>query len=260
MRHASAITGVAILLVAAVTGCSTTKREAMETTNDSLVAANPQETTPADLTPQTDYQQAPSTPQSSRAPAPAPRRRSTSPRPSSEPVAQTSRGVTVPSGTAVSVSVNTQISSETAQVGDTWTGTVNEAIVIDGRTVIPAGSTVTGTVNAVTPASKGDRASLDLAMSSINVEGRTYRVHGGTEAIIAGSTRARNLGAIAAGTAAGAIVGKAVSGSGKGALIGGLIGAAATGGAVAKSKGYQVVLKEGTDLTFTTTESVAVRM
>ena len=86
---------------------------------------------------------------------------------------------------------------------------------------------------------------LDLALSSINVEGRTYRVHGGTEAVVAGSTRARNLGAVAAGAGAGALIGKAVGGGGKGALIGGLIGGAAATGAVAASKGYQVVLKPG---------------
>ena len=57
---------------------------------------------------------------------------------------------------------------------------------------------------------------------------------------------------------AGAIIGKAVGGGGKGALIGGLLGGAAAGGATAASKGYQVVLKEGTDLTFTTNESVAI--
>jgi hypothetical protein len=84
-------------------------------------------------------------------------------------------------------------------------------------------------------------------------------VHGGTEAVIAGSTRARNLGAIAGSAAAGALVGKAVSGTGKGALIGGVIGGGVATGVVAASDGYQVVLKPGTALTFTTSEVIAVR-
>ena len=101
---------------------------------------------------------------------------------------------------------------------------------------------------------------LDLAVTHITVEGRSYRVHGGTEAIVAGSTRARNLGAIAAGAGAGALIGKAVGGSSKGAIIGGIIGGAAASGAVAASKGYQVAIKPGTTVDFVINEPVAVRL
>ena len=38
----------------------------------------------------------------------------------------------------------------------------------------------------------------------------------------------------------------------KGTVIGGIVGGGVATGVVAKSKGYQVVLKEGTPLTFTT--------
>jgi hypothetical protein len=100
---------------------------------------------------------------------------------------------------------------------------------------------------------------LDLGLSSITVDGRRYAVHGGTAAVIAGSPRARNLGAIAGGAAAGAIIGKAVSGSKQGTLIGGIVGGATAGKVVADSRGYQVVLKPGMTLTFTTSESVRVR-
>lgn len=256
MRHKHFITGFAIVGALALASCTTTKKETMDTTTDSLVAANPQEQTQGSITPEVVQEPAP-------APAPVrtsppPRRTprpSQNPAPIREPVA---RGVTVPAGTTIAVSVNTKISSENAQAGDTWVGVVKDAVVVDGRTMIPAGSTVTGTVTGAKPAVKGDRAMLDLGISSVNVNGRNYNVSGGTEPIIAGSTRARNLGAIAGGAVAGAIIGKAVGGSGKGALIGGLLGGAAAGAGTAASKGYQVVLKEGTDLTFTTNESVTL--
>jgi hypothetical protein len=75
--------------------------------------------------------------------------------------------------------------------------------------------------------------------------------------VIAGSTRARNLGAIVGGAAAGALIGKATSDNAtKGAVIG---GALATG-AVAASKGYQVVLSNGTVMTFVVSEDVAVKV
>ncbi len=262
---------VASFVLLAAAGC--TKKQDTATTmtsNDSLVAANPQEQTQGNITPSTEYQPPARTTPPAAAPAATPRPRTTThtTRPPSHTGGSTSSpsgsstqqaGTTVPSGTAVAVSVNTLISSETAKVGDTWTGVVKDPVMVDGRTIIPAGSTVTGTVTEVTPAARGSRASLDLAMSSVEVNGRSYDLHGGTESIVAGSTRARNLGAIAGGAAAGALIGKAVGGGGKGALIGGLLGGAAAGGAVAKSKGYQVVIKEGTGITFTTTESVAIR-
>jgi hypothetical protein len=162
--------------------------------------------------------------------------------------------VTVPSGSSLDVTLGTRLSSENARVGDAWTGSI-----ASGRDGIPAGSVVRGTVSAVKAARKGDRAMLDLALSSITVGNRNYRVHGSTEAIIAGSPRARNLGAIGAATAAGAVVGHAIGGSGKGTLIGAIVGGGAATGVVSQTKGWQVVLKSGTALTFTTSEAVAVR-
>jgi len=167
---------------------------------------------------------------------------------------------TLPSGTSLDVTLNTPLTSETATVGDAWTGTIRNASMVDGHSAFPAGSTVSGTVTSVTPAHKGDRAMLDLGLSSVTVGDNNYRVHGTMESITAGSTRARNLGAIGAATAAGAVVGHAIGGSGKGTLIGAVVGGGAATGVVAGTKGYQVELKPGASLTFTTSEAVAVRL
>jgi len=168
--------------------------------------------------------------------------------------------LTLPSGSSIDITLATRLTSETANVGTAWTGSVRNASVVDGRNVIPAGSSVSGTVTGVKPAVKGDRAMLDLGLTSIMVDGRSYRVNGGMESVIAGSTRARNLGAIGAATAAGAIIGHQVDHSDKGTIIGGLIGAGAATGVVSQTDGYQVVLKEGTPLTFTTSQALAVRL
>jgi hypothetical protein len=167
--------------------------------------------------------------------------------------------LTLPSGTSIDVTLATPLTSETASVGNAWTGSIRNASVLDGRNVIPAGSAVAGTVTSVKAARKGDRAMLELGMTSITVGDRNYRVRGSMESITAGSTRARNLGAIGAATVAGAVAGHAVSGSDKGTIVGGLIGGGAATGVVSQTKGWQVVLKEGTPLTFTTNEAVAVR-
>ncbi len=262
MRHRSWIVwSLALVLLAFVAGCGA-KQQASQTMADSTAfATNPTEQGQGAVSPEG---QAPPPP-AGQPPAPAPEKRSTAPtstRPKPAPAATkpaAAPGITVPSGTALAITLNSQISSETANVGDAWSGVVKDNVVVDGKTVIPSGSVVTGTVSAAKPAVKGDRAMLDLAVTGITVEGHEYKVGATTEAVVAGSPRARNLGAVAGGAAAGALIGKAVGGSGKGALIGGLIGGAAAGAGGAASKGYQVVLKEGTEITFNTKESVKIQ-
>jgi hypothetical protein len=167
--------------------------------------------------------------------------------------------LTLPAGTSLDITLNTSLTSESASVGDAWSGSVRSTSTVDGHSVIPAGSQVAGTVSSVTTAHKGDRAMLDLELSSVAVGNDHYRVHGSMESVIAGSTRARNLGAIAATTVAGAVIGHAIGGSGTGTVVGGVVGAGAGAVAVNETKGYQVALKAGTPLTFTTTEALAVR-
>lgn len=247
-----------LLLGGVLSGCGGQKADmALENSADSLLASNPTEQTTGDITPQTEYQPEPA----ATTQAPAPKPKPASPKPSApKPSAPApAPGVTVPAGTGVKISVDAKISSETAQPGDTWTGTVNESVVIGTAAPIPAGATVTGVVTGVKGAEKGDRAFLVLGIRSIMVDGRSHSISATADSIIAGSTRARNLGAIAGSAVAGALIGKAVGGSGKGALIGGLIGGAAATGAVAKSKGFQVELKEGTELVFHVNEAVTMR-
>jgi hypothetical protein len=152
------------------------------------------------------------------------------------------------------------LSSKTAQVGQSWSGVVADPVYSNsGRLLVPSGSRVTGTVVMADPAQRGDRARLQLGLSSINVNGRSYRVRGSSQAIVAGSPRTRNLGAIAGATAAGALIGKAVGGSTKSTVIGAAVGAGTATAAVAASKGYQATIPAGKEIVFTTSNSVAMR-
>lgn len=252
---------IALLAAIASFGCTKkAEQAASQTSNDSLVASNPTERPSGNITPQTAYQEPPKseTPPPTEAPKPAPKVHTPKPATSETRHAQQpaeAPGVTMGAGTPIKIDVTAQITSETAQPGDAWSGTVKENVIVGDRVLIPAGSTVNGVVNGAKPAQKGDRAMLLLGITSVSVDGRDIAVSGSTDSIIAGSTRARNLGAVAGGTAAGAVIGHAIGGS-KGTLIGGLIGAAATGAAVSTTKGYQVVVKPGTELTFTTNHPV----
>jgi len=167
------------------------------------------------------------------------------------PLAMFQSGPRIPEGTSMSVRLTTPVSSETAKAGDAWEGVLTSSIMVDDAVVASAGTPVHGRVASALEAKRGDRAMLDLEVTSIELDGKTRKLSAGTDPVIAGSPRARNLGAIAGGAAAGALIGKAVGGDGEDAAAGAIIGGAAATAGVAASKGYQVVLKNGTVMTFT---------
>ena len=255
-----------LAMALALAGCAQKSDQANnDTASDSLLAANPVEPPQTGITPQTEYQPEQQQKQETP-PPPAPKPVAAKPKPKTAPpkVSETpaepvARGVTVPAGTGIKISVSAQITSETAQSGDTWSGEVTEPLVIGTNAPIPAGSKVSGVIASAKAAEKGSRAHLVLAVRTIEVNGRTYHVHATADSLIAGSTRTRNVGAVAGSAGAGALIGKAIGGGGKGALIGGVVGGLIGTGAVASSKGYQVVVKEGTELTFTTDDVVVMK-
>lgn len=264
MRNLRIATGATLLLALTLAGCGQkTETATSQSASDSLLAASPVEPPQGNMTPSQDYQQQQQTPETTTPPttpaATRPKPKTTT-KPEAKPATTPSKpGVSIPAGTALKVAVNAQITSETAQPGDAWQGTIAEPLVIGTAAPIPAGSVVHGVVKAVKPAQKGDRAMLQLAITSVEVNGKSHSFAATGESMEAGSTRTRNVGAVAGGAAAGALIGKAIGGSGKGALIGALAGGAASGAAVAASKGYQVVVKEGSQLSFTVDEAVTMK-
>src|SRR6266540_2813752 len=150
MRRLSGL-GVALALALALAGCAQKTEQANETASDSLLAANPAEPPQTGITPQTEYQPEPPKQETPPPPKPVASKPKPKPAPPAEeaPRAQPApRGVTVPAGTAIKINVAAQITSETAQAGDTWTGVVTEPLIIGTSAPIPAGSKVSGVVAA----------------------------------------------------------------------------------------------------------------
>lgn len=167
--------------------------------------------------------------------------------------------VTVPAGTTLEVELAQTLSSETAHRGDAWRGVVTNTVIVNGKEVIPAGSAVVGVVTVAEEARQGSRARLGLGVRQVRIGNRKIEVRGDADPVTAGSTRARNLGAITAGAAAGALLGSAF-GNGDDATKGAILGGAVATGAVAASKGYQVVLKDGSVRSFSVREDILVAM
>jgi hypothetical protein len=84
---------------------------------------------------------------------------------------------TIPSGTILSVRMTSQI-SERDPVGRTFTGQVDQDVVVNGATVLKAGTAVTGRVTASRASSRPGRGSapLSIALSSITANGRSVAI------------------------------------------------------------------------------------
>ncbi|HET9401410.1 MAG TPA: hypothetical protein VFO34_10695 [Candidatus Acidoferrales bacterium] len=170
-----------------------------------------------------------------------------------------SEEVTVPAGTAIHVRLDQSLTSAQNRDADTFSATVSEPVVLDNKTVIPAGSRAEGRVIEVRHSGhlKGV-GSLQIALSSVEVNGRNYDIETTAAGRRGGNHNKRNLGFIGGGAGGGAIIG-ALAGGGKGALIGAPIGAAAgTAGAYLTGK-KDVRLAAETPVTFELTQDVKMQ-
>jgi hypothetical protein len=155
-------------------------------------------------------------------PSPAPAQAMAPPPPVEKPKPQP---IVVPSGTTLTVTVSQALSSKTSQTGQTFLATVAQPVSVGGRTAIPAGSTVSGTV--VTAKSKGKikgQGELALALTSVTVKGQTYNIQTGVVDQTVKGKGKRTAVATGGGAAGGALIG-GIAGGGKGAGIGALAGA-----------------------------------
>ncbi len=165
---------------------------------------------------------------------------------------------TVPQGTKISVVTDQSVSSKTAKIGETVTGSVGQDVTAGGRVVIPKGSPVKLTVSSVQASGRlSTPAKLYLRLRSVTVHGKTYTIATSSAGRTLGGKGKRDAGFIGGGAAGGAIIG-ALAGGGKGAAIGAAAGAGAgTAGAAATGK-KDIEFPAETRLAFTTRAAVAI--
>ena len=148
----------------------------------------------------------------------------------------------VPEGTPLKVTLQTTISTFSNRVGDPFTGRTTEPVVVAGKTVIPAGSTVEGRVTKLSEPRRikgrptigifpehivlpdGQRFMLNAVLIDTNIHGTDVTEEGQFKG--AGHDRKDQI-EVAGGTGAGMLMGGLIGG-GPGLLIGGAIGAGAT--------------------------------
>jgi hypothetical protein len=166
--------------------------------------------------------------------------------------------VNVPSGTAITVTLNQSVNSKDAKTGQKLDGSVAQDVVVDGKVVVPKGARVQLSVADVQASGRlSTPAKLWLKVDSVGVKGKTYYTTTRWSGQTGENHNERNVVAIGGGTGLGALIG-GVAGGGKGALIGAAVGAGAgTAGAAATGK-KDVNFPAETKLRFVTTKTVKV--
>src|SRR5437868_7258272 len=85
--------------------------------------------------------------------------------------------VTIPAGTVLTVRLGESVGSKTSQPGQSFSATLADPVVVEGKTVIPTGANATGTVVDAKPLGrfKGG-ASLTLKLTSITFNGSEHAI------------------------------------------------------------------------------------
>ena len=172
------------------------------------------------------------------------------------------REVTLPVGTRLRVRLDTSHNSDTSRVEDQVRAHLVAPVVLNGRTVVPADSELTGHVVSVRPSGKvKGRGYLAVRFSELRsgYGNERYDIVTRTWAREAAATKMKDAGKIALPAGVGAAVGAVVGGK-KGAVIGTGVGAAAGTGVVLATSGKEVNLPRGATLILRLSSPLRVRL
>jgi len=160
-------------------------------------------------------------------------------------------GMTLPAGTNFVIRTIDAVDSETAQVGQNFAGSLDEAVVDpSGNTIIPRGADVTmKLVDSKESGKIAGRTELALALMAVRVNGQMVDINTQTVKEESSSRAGRSAKTIGGGAVAGAVLG-GILGGGKGAAIGMGAGGAAGAGVELATKGQRVRVPSETRLTF----------
>ncbi len=163
---------------------------------------------------------------------------------------------TVPAGTSVVIRTNGILQASKSEVGDRFTGTLAQPILLKGGDVaFGRGTNVEGTVVA----SKGRgrfKGSGALGIQLTSIAGQRVST---SEYEKEEKGRGKRTGAlVGGGTGLGAIIG-GIAGGGKGALIGGLAGAGAGTAGAGFTGSHDVIIPSESLVTFSLTSPLEVR-
>jgi hypothetical protein len=215
---------------------------------------------PVDVQPVPQPQPAPAPPVSiPPAPAPVVETAPQSPEPPAPAPPPPPKQATLKAGTLVQVRLIETVSSDKNHSGDTFTGTLDAPLVVDGLVLAERGARVEGKIVESQQAGRvKGLASIALELTRLNLsDGQHVEISTDSFTKMGPQSRANDAEKIGGGAALGAIIG-AIAGGGKGAAIGAGVGGAAGAGTVAATRGKPAVLPSETKISFRINNSVTV--
>jgi hypothetical protein len=171
------------------------------------------------------------------------------------------REVTLPAGTILPVDLETAVGSDISRVEQRVDARLRRAVTANGVEVLPAGTAVIGHVTAARrPGKVKGRGLIAMRFTQIDTPGAgTTRISSASISRLAPATKEQDALKIVAPAAAGAVIGRIAGGKGaarKGAVIGGAAGT----GYVLSTRGKEVRLGRGADLSVRLTAPLTVRV
>lgn len=168
--------------------------------------------------------------------------------------------VTIPAGTTLRLDLKSSVASDSSQVEDTVRAALREGVVVNGKTVLPVGTELAGTVTDVARSGRvKGRARVAYRFSSLRHDSERYDITTATIAHEAAATKKKDATKIAVGAGAGAAIG-AILGGGSGAAKGAAIGGGAGTGVVLATRGDEVRRSPGADVSTRLTAPLTVRV
>jgi hypothetical protein len=167
--------------------------------------------------------------------------------------------VTLPAGTSIVVRVNSTLSSDKNVAGDTFTGTLDQPLVVNDMVIAERGARVDGKVVESTKAGRVKGTSLlSVALTRIRTsDGQNIAVSTDPFVREGESSKKADAVKVGVGAAIGAAIG-AIAGGGKGAGVGAASGGAAGGGVVLATRGKPVQIDVETKVPFRLANAVSI--
>jgi hypothetical protein len=171
------------------------------------------------------------------------------------------RDVTIPAGTILPVGLETTVGSNISRVESPVSGRLRRAVTVGGVEVLAAGTAVSGHVTAARrPGKVKGRGLIAMRFTQLDTPGAgTTRISTATISRLAPATKQKDALEVIGPAAAGAVIGRIAGGKGaarKGAVIGGGAGA----GYVLATRGKDVQMAKGTNLSVRLTAPITVRV
>ncbi len=177
-------------------------------------------------------------------------------RPVPAPIQRAQTRETVPSGTALTVTLADTLSTESNKEGDAFTAHLSQPIVVAGKVLAEKGDRVTGHIKTLEePGRVKGRARLELVLDDIRTSKDTFKVSTEPFIAVASDNHERDAAEIGGGAAVGAAIG-AITGGKKGAAIGAVIGGGTGTTAVLITKGSQMTITPETKINFVLSRDV----